>query len=59
MAKHINMKVKCFGCNKDFMTAKLKHEGEAYNCPHCNHEHMADLNEVDDCWLHTDAYDLN
>jgi len=55
MGKHINTKVKCFGCKKDFMTEKLKHEYEEYSCPKCGQKHIAEHDEVNGTWIHTKA----
>lgn len=52
MGKHVFTRVECFGCNKPFKTEKLKHEYEEYTCPHCKHVHWAELNEVDQTWIH-------
>ena len=53
MGKHINTKVKCFKCKKDFMTARLKDEYEEYECTHCRQKHVAELDEVNGTWIHT------
>ena len=55
MGKHINTKVECLGCNYEFMTIKLKMEGEFYECPACEKTHVAVENEVDGGWIHSDA----
>ena len=55
MGKHVNTKVKCFGCSKDFTTVRLKSPDEHYDCPKCKHTHVAVPNEVDGGWIHSDA----
>ena len=52
MGKHVNTKVKCFGCKKYFMTERLKSDGEKYKCTRCGCNHEAVENEVDGGWIH-------
>lgn len=53
MGKHVNTKVKCFSCSKDFMTTRLKIDFEEYFCPNCGQKHQAEENEVYGGWIHT------
>ena len=55
MGKHVNTKVKCFGCGKGFTTVRCKTPDEYYECPSCGHTHFAAANEVDGGWIHSDA----
>ena len=55
MGKHINTKVRCFSCGKDFMTTRLKIDFERYSCPKCGQKYQAEENEVDGGWIHVMA----
>jgi len=59
MGKHINTKVKCFGCGENFMTSKLKNEGEFYECSNCGHVHQSDIDEVNSNWIHSYTLEVN
>lgn len=57
MGKHVNTKVRCFGCSFDFMTPKLKIPDEIYRCTKCNHCHIAGVDEELGTWDHEDFYE--
>lgn len=36
------IEVECLECEKEFLTSRLKREGEKFSCHHCNSEHSAE-----------------
>lgn len=57
MGKHVNTKVKCFGCLSYFASSKLKTPDEIYKCTKCDHNHIAGVNEEKGTWEHEDYGD--
>ncbi len=47
------VEVECLECEKEFETTRMKSTGETFKCTHCNYEHFADYDEVEETWFTT------